>query len=213
MRDSYTHQLETLQKEVQVLGHMCTANIGKSLHGIFNQSEDILDELIEDYHAARVKQQEISSLCMQLLLLQQPVAKDLRLISASLKIASDLDRISSHAREMADLGKLIIDQEVFDKDAVQAMGASTIKMVSQAITAYANGDLNLAGHVERKDDKIDDTYARIREELISRMNHEHDNIEHLVNQLMVIKYLERIADHACHIARWTIYIATGDQSE
>lgn len=213
MRDSYTHQLETLQKELQVLGHMCIANIGKSLHGIFNQSEDTLDELIEDYHTARVKQQEISALCMQLLLLQQPVAKDLRLISASLKIASDLDRIASHAREIADLGKVIIDQEVFDKEAVQEMGASTIKMVSQAVSAYANGDLDLAGHVERKDDKIDETYAHIREDIISRMNNAHDNIEHLVNQLMVIKYLERIADHACHIARWTIYIATGDQSE
>jgi phosphate transport system protein len=156
------------------------------------------------------QEKEIESLCMKLLLQQQPVASDLRLISAALKMITDMERIGDHASDISEMTILMAGtQYIVNPQQIQGMAKETTDMVIKSIDAFVNRDIELAKKVIEQDDLVDDLFMQVKQELILLINQSAKNGEQAADILMVAKYFERIGDHATNIAEWVIYSITG----
>lgn len=163
----------------------------------------MIDEKIDQ------KEREIENLCLRLLLQQQPVAGDLRLISAALKMITDMERIGDQAADISDIiiiGKIRAENGTLY---IGDMANATIKMVTQSIDAFVNRDLKLAVAVIDYDDAVDELFTRVRNELIKRIENKTVNGEYAIDLIMIAKYFERIGDHATNIAEWVEFAITG----
>lgn len=149
---------------------------------------------------------------MKLLLQQQPVASDLRAISAALKMISDMERIGDQAADIAEITRFIADSPLTSRVSIAEMARSVIGMVTDSIDSYVRKNLELAQSVVRKDDEIDELFLNVKNELI-RLIGQGDDGEVCIDLLMIAKYLERIGDHAVNIAQWVEYSLTGQHSE
>ena len=154
---------------------------------------------------------DIEARCLKLLLQQQPVASDLRLISSILKMITDLERIGDQAQDISEI-VIILSHSNFIKDLTHLpkMAEATIKMVKESIDAFVNKDIALANQVIEYDDVVDDLFVIIKDELISLIRHDVKNGEQAIDLLMIAKYFERIGDHAQNIAEWVVYSLTGE---
>ncbi len=154
-------------------------------------------------------EREIESICLKLLLQQQPVAKDLRVISAALKMITDMERIGDQAEDIAEivasLNGRVGDECVY----ISIMAEATKKMVTGSIDAYVKEDVKLAEEVLRHDDLVDETFMQVKETLINMIAENVDDGEYALDLLMIAKYFERIGDHATNIAEWVIFSVTG----
>ena len=163
------------------------------------------------------QEREIESLCMKLLLQQQPVAKDLRLISAALKMITDMERIGDHAADISEMTILMSGSEYegsqISIDLIKDMAKETTDMVIKSVDAFVNKDMELARWVIERDDVVDDLFSNYRRELIEKINENVKNGEQATDMLMVAKYFERIGDHATNIAEWVIYSITGEHAD
>ena len=190
MRSRFDEQLAQLERELIEMGALCEESIAlavKSLgDGSLARQVAPLDTEIDR------KERDIESLCLKLLLQQQPVARDLRQISAALKMITDLERIGDQAEDMA---------------------ASTIKMVTESVDAYVKHDTMLAEKVIAEDDIVDGWFDRVKHTLIRRMTTDPGEGERAVDLLMIAKYFERIGDHAVNVAQWVIFSVTGMHKE
>ena len=157
------------------------------------------------------KERDIESLCLKLLLQQQPVARDLRQISAALKMITDLERIGDQAEDIAEI--VISGQVNEGEELLRDMAASTIKMVTESVDAYVKHDTMLAEKVIAEDDIVDDWFDRVKHTLIRRMTTDPGEGERAVDLLMIAKYFERIGDHAVNVAQWVIFSVTGTHKE
>ncbi len=164
--------------------------------------------ILEDEEIDR-KERVIESLCMKLLLLQQPVARDLRLISSALKMITDMERIGDQAADISEIVTLANIQARDDTLYIGEMARHTIKMVTDSIDAFVRRDLELAHSVIDYDDVVDDLFSRAKNELIHRIEEKAINGEYAIDLLMIAKYFERIGDHATNIAEWVEYAITG----
>ena len=158
-------------------------------------------------------EREIESLCLRLLLQQQPVAADLRKISSALKMISDVERIGDQATDIAEIGRYLLKQPELDLSHIRDMAAEAIKMVNNSIDAFVRHDLVLARQVIDYDDVVDRWFDRLKQELIQKIVAAPERSESCIDLLMVAKYLERIADHATNIAEWAEYSITGKRSK
>ena len=163
------------------------------------------------------QEKTIESLCMKLLLQQQPVAKDLRLISAALKMITDMERIGDHAADISEMTILMADSDyeksAINMEVIKEMAKETTDMVIKSVDAFVNKDLELARWVINRDDVVDDLFDSFRKELIQKINENVKNGEMATDMLMVAKYFERIGDHATNIAEWVIYSITGKHED
>ena len=154
---------------------------------------------------------------MKLLLQQQPVAKDLRLISAALKMITDMERIGDHAADISEMTILMSDatyeRSAINIDLVESMAKETTDMVIKCVDAFVNKDLELARTVIAQDDVVDDLFADFKQQLIKKINENVKNGEQATDMLMVAKYFERIGDHATNIAEGVIYSITGEHEK
>ena len=155
------------------------------------------------------KEREIESQCLKLLLQQQPVARDLRLISAALKMITDMERIGDQAADVAEIVTMLSGGHEGELPQIQEMGAETVKMVRGAIDAFVRRDLTLAEWVIDMDDKVDGLFVAAKDALIDLLRRDADAGALALDLLMVIKYLERIGDHAVNIAEWVVFAITG----
>ncbi len=157
------------------------------------------------------KMKEIETLCLRLLLSQQPVARDLRLISASLKMVGDLERIGDQAADIAEIVAGCTDQDgaPLKLAAIPPMGIDVLKMLAQSIDAFVRKDLKLAQIVIDSDDDVDFLFRSAKRELVKTIRNTESDAECIINSIMIAKYLERIGDHALNVARWTIFAETG----
>lgn len=155
---------------------------------------------------------DIESRCMRMLLQQQPVATDLRVISAALKMISDMERIGDQAADIAEITRDIADNSIKDLVPIGDMARATIKMVTDSVDSFVRKDLGLAEAVISSDDVVDDLFLQVREELIRRIGMG-DSGEVCIDLLMIAKYLERIGDHAVNIAEWVEYSLTGHHAD
>lgn len=159
------------------------------------------------------KEKEIEGLCLKLLLQQQPVARDLRQISAALKMITDMERIGDQAADISEIVMMLGKYpELKEMIHIPKMAEATIKMVKESIDAYVKKDLELAKQVIDYDDVVDDLFVVVKDELIELIRSNAKQGEAAADMLMVAKYYERIGDHATNIAEWVIFSITGEKT-
>ena len=206
MTTRFQRQLEELHVQMITMGSLCEKVISLATKAI--QGEDCIRQVFDTDKEIDGKEREIENLCMRLLLHQQPVAGDLREISAALKMISDMERIGDQAADIADLAQFIEDNNVKIPVLIEKMAEMTTKMVSESIDAFVKSDLALCRQVIDNDDQVDDAFNQVKEELAQLMYQNLDAIAGL-DLLMTANYMERIGDHALNIAEWVEYSITG----
>lgn len=213
MREQYGKQLQQLHREMIEMGSMCERAIALAMEALDKNQPELLPKVFEVDAGIDKKERDIESLCLKLLLLQQPVAGDLRDVSAALKMISDMERIGDQASDIAEIGKTLLGQEGEQPEHLREMAREAISMVNDSITAFIRRDLKLARAVIAYDDVVDRWFDRIREELVQRITTDSTRGAFCLDLFMIAKYLERIADHATNIAEWVEYSITGVRSK
>ena len=208
MRDRFNEQLEQLNVELIKMGALCEEAISAAAKALLEGDAALRETAAAAEREIDQKERDIESLCMKLLLQQQPVARDLRTISAALKMISDMERIGDQASDIAEITRDIEDSPVISHVPIAEMARSTIGMVTDSIDSFVRKNLGLAQEVIRKDDEIDRMFLEVKDELIRRIG-QGDSGETCMDLLMIAKYFERIGDHAVNIAEWVEYSITG----
>lgn len=210
MRVKFDKQLEQLNEMLIDMGSLCGEAITYAVKALNEDSDEMRKLTFETDSAIDNMEREIESLCMKLLLRQQPVASDLRLISAALKMISDMERIGDQAYDIAEITEHIKQEGRGICEAhINVMTKTSIEMVKESIESFVKRDLKLAKDVISKDDIVDDMFKQVKEDLINAVAADKAWGEFFTDILMVAKYLERISDHAENIAEWVIFSMTG----
>lgn len=208
MRNKFEEQLEQLNIELIEMGSLCEQRISDAIKAMTTHNMELAKMVMEKDSEIDHKEREIESLCLKMLLQQQPVARDLRLISSALKMITDMERIGDQAADIAEIVSMA-NISVEDLSNIVGMGEATMKMVTDSIDAYVRKDLELAKRVIDYDDVVDDYFVKIKKELIYFISNSESDGEFAVDLLMIAKYFERIGDHATNIAEWVEFSITG----
>lgn len=210
MRKNYRKQLEELNYELMQMGSEIEYAIEKAVTALENRDVESAKEAIEMDDRIDHREKEIESLCMKLLLLQQPIASDLRNISAALKIITDMERIGDQAADISEITLILAREEVtVNLESIRQMAAETINMVNKSVESYVERNLELAGEVIRNDDIVDELFLKTKNELINMIKSGTPGNEQAADLLMAAKYFERIGDHAVNIAERVVYFLNG----
>lgn len=210
MRSMFDQQLKTLNEEMLYMGGLCEDTIQQTIEALM--SGDVKKAHALNNMMSQLTQQErsIENICLKLLMQQQPVARDLRTISSSLKMVTDMERIGIQACEIAEIiaaGNVV---RATDKVDFQELSNEVSHMVQMAMMAYDKKDMNLADEVIKYDDMVDKLFCDIREDLIKQLRDDTNDAECFIDMLMIDKYFERIGDHAVNIASWVKFSITGE---
>lgn len=207
MRNSFDEQLKELNRELIEMGSLCEQIISGAIGALLKNSDEqrrLVDSI--DGSIDR-KERDIEALCMRLLLRQQPVARDLRLISSALKMISDMERIGDQAADISQI-TVFMQGRSLPISHIEAMARRSAEMVTCAIDSFVRRDLEKARSVYRMDDAVDDLFIEIKQEIVRLLKNNEDG-ELCLDYLMIAKYLERIGDHAVNVAEWVDYAITG----
>ena len=211
MRSKFDEQLSLLNSELIRMGAQCERAISLAAKAL-TEGDRVLAEQVRPLEG-EIDQMErdIETLCLKLLLQQQPVASDLRQISAAMKIITDMERIGDQAADIAEIVAAMLSEGYVPEDVghIQEMALETIKMVTESVDAYVRQDSDRAGLVIAHDDVIDDYFVHFRKVLIQRVVEQPGLGEQILDLLMIGKYLERIGDHAVNIAEWVVFSVSG----
>lgn len=208
MRNRFDEQLTHLNNELITMGALCEEAISGSVKYLTDNDTAMRDSAIEADKQIDQKERDIERLCMKLLMQQQPVATDLRVISSAMKMISDMERIGDQASDIAEIVKHI-QNNTLEKTHITDMARATIKMVTDSVESFVKKDISLAKSVIKHDDEVDALFDKVKNELIQAVRQTEDSAETLIDLLMIAKYFERIGDHAENIAEWVIYSITG----
>ncbi len=212
MRDIYQGQLKSLHEQMVHMATLCEEAISKATEALTEGNVALAQEVIGGDVIINQKEREIESLCMKLILHQQPVAGDLRRISAILKLLTDIERIGDQAADIAEIVKDFKLKLPEKYSHICKMGVAAIKMVTDSVDAYINEDLALAKSVIDYDDVVDRLFMEIRKEILEDIaTAEGVDGEMLLDLFMITKYYEKIGDHATNVAEWVCYSITGDK--
>ena len=214
MRNRFDRQLKKLNDELIDMGSMIEKSIEKALVALVTQNVEKAREVIAYDLEIDRQEREIESLCMKLLLQQQPVARDLRLISSALKMITDMERIGDQAADIAELAIFMAEKPyIKELKHITQMGQETMAMVVTSVDAFVEKDLEKAQEVLTHDDIVDQLFDAVKSELIEMIHQNKEIGEQATDLLMVAKYFERIGDHATNIAEWVIYSITGEHEK
>lgn len=211
MRNRFEAQLHNLNEQIITMGAMIESAIASAARALENRDIELATKVAESDNAIDEKEREIEHICLKLLMQQQPVASDLRMISAAMKMITDIERVGDQAADIAQLTVMLCEQNAVLITAVELkeMAKATIKMVSGAIDAFVRKDIELVHEVIAYDDVVDEQFNNIRKKLMTSIR-ENENIdEHAIDEMMISKYFERIGDHAVNIAEWVEFSLTG----
>ena len=208
MRNRFDEQLAHLNDELTTMGALCEEAISGCVKYLTGGGDDMRDAALEADRQIDQKESDIERLCMRLLLQQQPVATDLRVISSALKMISDMERIGDQATDITEIVKHIKGSAPVNKTHITEMARATIKMVTDSVESFVKKDISLAQSVIGQDDAVDALFDKVKNELIEAVREGKDSAEALIDLLMIAKYFERIGDHAENIAEWVIYSIT-----
>ena len=211
MRSRFDQQLERLHLELTRMGAQCEQAIAAGIKALLEDDDEMAGEAIAIEREIDQQEREIESLCMKLLLQQQPVARDLRMVSSALKMISDMERIGDQAADIAEITRHIGGAPLPGQVRLKEMAQAAAKMVAGSVDAFVKRDLNLAGGVIQYDDVVDELFVRIKEELTELIRRDASSAEEAWDLLMIAKYLERIGDHAVNLAEWVEYSITGNK--
>ena len=210
MRSKFDEQLKTLNEEMMYMGSMIEESIQKAIEAFIHQDADSAKAIMEGDSEIDREQKKIESLCFNLLMQQQPVARDLRTISAAMKMVTDMERIGDHATDISEITIALADKSYIKKlEHIQQMAKETMIMLVKSIEAFVNKDIEEADSVIERDDVVDDLFSKVKTELVQMIHENVDVGEQATDLLMVAKYLERIGDHATNISEWVIFSITG----
>ena len=211
MRNNFDSQLEALNRGIIEMGALVEDSLKASIDALLAFDRETAKKIVVGDKEIDQKMKEIETLCLRLLLSQQPVARDLRLISASLKMVGDLERIGDQAADIAEIVAGCTDQDgaPLKLAAIPPMGIDVLKMLAQSIDAFVRKDLKLAQIVIDSDDDVDFLFRSAKRELVKTIRNTESDAECIINSIMIAKYLERIGDHALNVARWAIFAETG----
>ena len=210
MRNRFDRQLQGLNDLLIEMGSMIEEAIGIATRALVTQDTRLAERAILADREIDEKEREIESLCLKLLLQQQPVAKDLRLISAALKMITDMERIGDHAADISEITLLIAnDPHIKELVHIPQMAEATARMLTDSIDAFVKKDLSLARAVIEADDVVDGLFDAIKEDLIELIRLDGANGGQAIDLMMIAKYFERIGDHATNIAEWVAFSITG----
>ncbi|MFV0314083.1 MAG: phosphate signaling complex protein PhoU [Anaerotignum sp.] len=209
VRSRFDSQLDQLNVEMIKMGALCEEAISACMKAFLDNDDRASLIVFEKDNEIDIKEKEIEELCMRLLLQQQPVARDLRVISSALKMISDMERIGDQVSDIAEITAFIKDNELKSKIHIRDMAVAAVKMVTDSVDSFVKKDLELAKSVMEYDDVLDDLFSKVKQELIDLIVKDQANGELCLDLLMISKYLERIGDHATNIAEWVEYSITG----
>ena len=210
MRNRFDEQLIILNNSLIEMGALVERAIELATKSLIDQDVQTAKEIIDGDVVIDEKEKEIESLCLKLILNQQPVARDLRQISTALKMITDMERIGDQAADISELCIYLSSQEYIKKlEHIPLMAEATMRMVTDSIDAYVEKDLELARRVIEDDDIVDDLYVLVKNDLIELIHKDVDSGEQAFDLLQIAKYYERIGDHAVNIAEWVVFSITG----
>lgn len=210
MRSMFDQQLKTLNEEMLYMGSLCEDTIQQTIEALMSGDVKKARDLNNMMSQLTQQERSIENICLKLLMQQQPVARDLRTISSSLKMVTDMERIGIQACEIAEIiaaGNVV---RATDKVDFQELSNEVSHMVQMAMMAYDKKDMNLADEVIKYDDVVDKLFCDIRGDLIKQLKDDTNDAECFIDMLMIDKYFERIGDHAVNIASWVKFSITGE---
>ena len=211
MRVKFEAQLERLNVELITMGALCEEVISGAAKALLDGDSGLRETVLAAERDINQKERDIESLCMKLLLQQQPVARDLRTISAAMKMVTDLQRIGDQCANIAEISLLLKEQKQTRTLAdIRTMSQKAGVMVKRSIFAYVNRDTEAAQAVIALDDEVDALFRTIKGELVELIAGNRDEADQAIDLIIIAKYLERIADHAVNIAQWAIFCVTGE---
>lgn len=210
-RQKYMAELEEMNQDVIQMSTRIEEAIQKVSKALKNVDELAAHKIMEDDDVIDEMEQRIEKECITMIAKQQPVAKDLRRVTSIMRIISDIERIADHCSDISKyIIKLAKEEPIAMPEYVEEMLAKMKDMVIKVIDSFVNEDLEKAAEVQQSDDVVDDYFQKIMTELCIAMKHNPEAIKQYVYYMMIVKYIERMADHATNMAEWNIYIVTGE---
>ena len=213
MRNRFDKQLFELNRELIEMGAMCEEAIASAVKALTDNDIELAEKVKRNSSAIDRMEREIEGHCMKLLLHQQPVARDLRAISAALKMITDMERIGDQAEDIAEIVISMGKHNLEDLEIIEEMARETVKMVTDSVDAFVKKDVSLAQDVIIRDDIVDSCFLKVKYGIIDLIAENHSEGGFALDLLMISKYFERIGDHATNIAEWVIYSVTGTHKE
>ena len=214
MRNRFDRQLTELNQDMIQMGHMIGQAIGMAISALNNRDKEQAEKVIDYDDEINEEERIIENLCLKLLLQQQPVASDFHFVSAALKMITDMERIGDITDDIASLSvmiKVCRGSKVLE-DIIE-MGKISIEMLKGSIDAYVNRDVKAALNVCKTDDRVDDYFNKVKDQLINMIKADAKGAEEAPDALMVAKYFERLGDHCVNLAEWVIYAFTGKHKD
>ena len=210
MRKHFDEQLEEMNRELTAMGEFCRRAIALSCEALTSGDKVLAERVVGMDPDIDQKERLIESMCLKILLQQQPVARDLRQISAALKMITDLERIGDQAADIAEIITFMGDDLPESLTHIPQITHAVIKMVNDSVEAYVERDLKLAQEVIDYDDVVDNYFREVKEDLIELIAAKPEDGEEALDLLMIAKYFERIGDHATNVAEWAVFSVTGE---
>ena len=213
MRKHFDDQIAQLGEQMMAMGALVENTIERAIRAL--QTDDMAEAaaIRDGDHIVDEKEREVEAMCIHMLLQQQPVARDLRTISAALKMITDMERIGDQADDIAEIIPFLGGRTGAECESVSLMARETIRMVTESVDAYVKGDVELAKAVIAHDDVVDDCFDNVKSSLIRLITERREDAEYALDLLMIAKYFERIGDHATNVAEWVVFSVTGVHKE
>lgn len=208
----FEQELELLKNKVTEMGEHAEISYDRMVYGIRENKEDVLNTLLDTDHKMVDMQRSIEAMCLTLLTRQQPVARDMRTVSAALKVVSDIERIGDHVGDIAELYLRMgnVNGEGEYEHLLLDMMEEAKEMIHSSVEAFVDGDENVAKQVIAHDDVVDDLFNKMKDKMMTAIRNQDLDADRVVDYLMVAKYLEKVGDHAVNIAQWAMFRITGD---
>ena len=213
MRSRFDEQLAQLKCELIEMGALCEEAIALAAKAHDEADVKLAAKVAPLSGEIDRMERNIESMCLKLLLSQQPVARDLRMISAALKLITDMERIGDQASDIAEIINFLDGRSIEECEYIGEMAKAAIRMVTDSVDAYVKQDFDAAHRVIAGDDVVDDYFDKVKTSLISLIAHNPDEGRYALDLLMIAKYFERIGDHAVNIAEWVVFSVTGIHDE
>lgn len=212
MRERFERQLMQLNTELIAMGALCEDAIDCAVKYLLENNKKMKENASEIEKQIDRKERDIETICLRILLQQQPVAADLRTVSSALKMISDMERIGDQAYDISEIAEYVVGKGITNEVHIADMADTAAKMVTLSVESFVKKDISLAQSAIALDNKVDELFLTVKSELTEAVRQGSDNGEALVDLLMIAKYFERIGDHAENIAEWVIYAVTGSRS-